>query len=185
MLHYHPVHLYRHQICKQPDTILAHFILEDAQPEQVMLNSYLYYEKITTHDSSLSSSIFSIMAARLNLCEKALGYFQHSAQLDLQDRVRTTINGINAANLGGVYMAVVYGFGGLRLKESGLHLRPRLPFKWQSYRFKICVENTRIAVVVEKNRTTLTRESGAAMKLYVEGIEYWLEDQLVVGRGQT
>ncbi len=182
MLHYHPVHLYRHQICKQPDTILAHFILEDAQSEQVMLNSYQYYEKITTHDSSLSSSIFSIMAARLGLCEKALGYFELSAQVDLSDRFRTTIHGINAANLGGIYMAVVYGFGGLRLKESGLHLRPRLPEKWQSYRFKICYQNTRIAVLVEKDRTTLTRESGEPVNLYIEGIEYRLEDQLVVNR---
>ena len=182
MLHYHPVHLYRHQICKQPDTILAHFILEDAQPEPVMLNSYLYYEKITTHDSSLSSSIFSIMAARLDLCEKALGYFELSAQVDLSDRFRTTIHGINAANLGGIYMAVVYGFGGLRLKESGLHLRPRLPVKWQSYRFKICYQNTRIAVVVEKDRTTLTRESGRPVNLYIEDIEYRLEDRLLVSR---
>jgi len=184
MLHYHPVHLYRHQICKQPDTILAHFILEDAQSEQVMLNSYLYYEKITTHDSSLSSSIFSIMAARLGLCDKALGYFEVSAQVDLKDRVRTTIHGINAANLGGIYMAVVYGFGGLRLKESGLHLRPRLPVKWQSYRFKICYQNTRIEVVVERDGITLTRESGAAMNLYIEGNEYWLEDRLVVSRAR-
>ncbi|MDD4775439.1 MAG: glycosyl hydrolase family 65 protein [Syntrophomonas sp.] len=184
MLHYHPLHLYRHQICKQPDTILAHFILEDAQDEQTMHNSYLYYEQITSHDSSLSSSIFSIMAARLGLCDKALGYFQYSAQLDLQDRVRTTVHGINAANLGGIYMAVVYGFGGLRLKESGLYLRPRLPARWLGYRFKICVENTRIAVVVEKDRTTFTRESGEAKKIYIHDTEYWLQDQLVVHRGQ-
>ena len=184
MLHYHPVHLYRHQICKQSDTILAHFILEDAQSEQVMLNSYQYYEKITTHDSSLSSSIFSIMAARLGLCEKALGYFELSAQVDLKDRFRTTIQGINAANLGGIYMAVVYGFGGLRLKESGLHLRPRLPKKWQSYRFKICYRNTRIIVAVEKDQTVLTRESGPAVNLYIEDVEYRLEDVLVVSRAR-
>ncbi len=180
MLYYHPLHLYRHQICKQPDTILAHFLLEDAQNEETMLNSYLYYEKITTHDSSLSYSIFSIMAARLGLCEKALAYFGFAAQLDLQDRIKTTINGINAANLGGVFMAVVHGFGGLRLKESGLHLRPVLPDKWQSYRFKICYENTHLAVVVEKDKTTLRREAGAAVDLFVNGTKYWLENELTI-----
>lgn len=182
MLYYHPLHLYRHQVCKQPDTILAHFLLEDAQCEETMLNSYIYYENITTHDSSLSYSIFSIMAARLGLCEKALAYFSFAAQLDLQDRFRTTINGINAANLGGIYMALVYGFGGLRLKENGLHFRPVLPVKWQSYRFKICYQNTHLAVIVEKDKTTFYRESGAALNLFVNGNECWLENELIVPR---
>jgi alpha,alpha-trehalose phosphorylase len=53
LLHYHPLHLYRHQVCKQADTVLAHFILEDAQSMETIHNSFAYYEKVTTHDSSL------------------------------------------------------------------------------------------------------------------------------------
>jgi alpha,alpha-trehalose phosphorylase len=57
LLHYHPLTLYRYQVCKQADTVLAHFLLEDEQDLVTIRNSYDYYEKITTHDSSLSSCI--------------------------------------------------------------------------------------------------------------------------------
>src|SRR5699024_9976740 len=65
LLHYHPLTLYRYQVCKQADTVLAHFLLEDEQPEDVMKHSFHYYEKVTTFDSSLAFCVFSMMAARL------------------------------------------------------------------------------------------------------------------------
>jgi alpha,alpha-trehalose phosphorylase len=118
LLHYHPLFLYRHQVCKQADTLMAHFILEDAQSEETILNSFHYYERRTTHDSSLSYCIFSIIAARLGMVEKAFEYFEHSACLDLQDKHNNTADGIHVANMGGNYMSIVYGFGGFRLKEQ-------------------------------------------------------------------
>src|SRR5699024_2716770 len=75
LLHYHPLHLYRYQVCKQADTVLSHFILEDLQPLRTIENSFLYYENITTHDSSLSTCIFSIMASKLKMHDKAYEYF--------------------------------------------------------------------------------------------------------------
>ena len=83
-MRYHPLFIYRHQICKQADTIMAYLILEEAQSEETMLNSFNYYEKITTHDSSLSKCIFSIMAARLGMDEKAFEYFGKSTLLDFR-----------------------------------------------------------------------------------------------------
>ncbi|HOB21155.1 MAG TPA: family 65 glycosyl hydrolase, partial [Candidatus Atribacteria bacterium] len=71
LLHYHPLTLYRHQVCKQADTVLAHFLFEDAQDMETIRNSYYYYEKITTHDSSLSTAIFSIMASKLGDVDRA------------------------------------------------------------------------------------------------------------------
>ena len=85
LLHYHPLHLYRYQVCKQADTVMAYFVFEDLQSEEVMRRSFEYYEKITTHDSSLSNCIFSIVAARLGLYEKAWQYFGDSAQADLRN----------------------------------------------------------------------------------------------------
>lgn len=182
LLHYHPLHLYRHQICKQADTVMAHFILEDAQDEETMLNSFKYYEKITTHDSSLSTCIYSIMAARLGMHELAFDYFKISARLDLDDMHKNTQDGIHTANMGGSYMAIVYGFGGFRIKEQGLSFAPILPDSWTAYSFKICFENSRILVQVEESQSVFTLEYGQEKKISVYGKEYLLQDCLRIPR---
>ena len=73
LLHYHPLVLYRYQISKQADTVLAHFLLEDEQSLETIKNSYRYYEKITTHDSSLYFAVFFVMASKIVEDEKAYG----------------------------------------------------------------------------------------------------------------
>ncbi|NLY81266.1 MAG: glycoside hydrolase family 65 protein [Clostridiales bacterium] len=182
LLHYHPLHLYRHQVCKQPDTILAHFILEDSQSQETMRNSFEYYEKITTHDSSLSRCIFSIVASRLGMEDKAFKYFGDSTKLDLMDMHKNTKDGIHTANMGGNYMAIIYGFGGVRLKESGIYFAPILPKKWKGYRFRICVENSRIIVGITKDSCTFLLEHGEAKKINVYNKEYLLDGKLTIRR---
>lgn len=182
LLHYHPLHLYRHQICKQADTVMAHFILEDAQSKETILNSFKYYQGITTHDSSLSTSIFSIVAARLGMEELAFDYFNITARLDLDNIYKNTQDGIHVANMGGSYMAIVYGFGGFRLKENGIYFAPILPKKWAAYSFKICFEGSRIKVHVKENECVFTLEYGSEKKLFVYDREYLLTDQLSIPR---
>ena len=172
LLHYHPLYLYRHQVCKQADVVMAHFILEDMQSLETIRKSYLYYEKITTHDSSLSTAVFSIMASRLGMEEKAYHYFGDSAKLDLFNTHHNTRDGIHTANMGGSYMAVVYGFGGLRIKEEGLSLAPALPRAWEGYRFKICYQGRRILVEVSREGCRLALEKGSPVKLYLYGEEH-------------
>jgi alpha,alpha-trehalose phosphorylase len=180
LLHYHPLHLYRHQICKQADTVLAHFILEDAQTEEVIRNSYEYYEKRTVHDSSLSRCIFSIMAARLGMNDKAVAYFGESIKLDLLDLHGNTKDGVHTANMGGSYMVIVHGFGGFRLKESGVHFHPILPNKWQGYRFKISYLGSRISVHVSGETCKFTLEKGEAQDINVYNKSYSLETEVTV-----
>ncbi len=182
LLHYHPLHLYRYQICKQADTVMAHFILEDAQSMETIYHSFQYYENITTHDSSLSKCIFSIVAAKLGLEEKAYAYFQNTARLDLDDQYKNTKDGIHTANMGGNYMAIVYGFGGFRLKEEGIFFAPMLPKKWKGYRFKICFENSRILVDVNKDTCEFILVSGEAKKITVYNKEYLLKDKVSMDR---
>lgn len=182
LLHYHPLHLYRHQVSKQPDTVLAHFILEDAQSEETILNSYVYYEKITTHCSSLSSCIFSIMAARLGMVDKALSYYEMTAKLDLLDMHHNTIDGIHAANMGGNYMAVVYGFGGFRLKERGISFAPVLPDKWKGFSFRISFEDSKITVRVTGQECIITLDSGSPKEIWVYEKKYLLDRTLYISR---
>lgn len=176
LLHYHPLYLYRHQVCKQADTVLAHFILEDMQSLETIRNSFLYYEKITTHDSSLSTAVFSIVASKLGLEEKAYQYFGDSAKLDLYNRHHNTKDGIHTANMGGSYMTAVYGFGGVRMKETGLFLAPSLPKTWKGYKFKICYEDSLIRVEVHKQGCRVILEEGNSIKLFLYGKEYLLTD---------
>lgn len=180
LLHYHPLYLYRHQVCKQADTVLAHFIFEDAQSLETIRNSFEYYEKITTHDSSLSTCIFSIVASKLGLEDKAYEYFGDSAKLDLFNTHKNTKDGIHTANMGGNYMAIVYGFAGLRLKESGIYFSPALPKKWDSYCFRINYEDSQIEVTVDRDNCIFKLISGSAKEIFVYGRKYLLRDSIAI-----
>ncbi len=169
LLHFHPLLLYRHQVCKQADTVLAHFLFEDLTDEAAMARSYAYYEKITTHDSSLSACIFSIMAARLGDMQKAEAYFRKTAFLDLDNEHGNTKDGLHTANLGGAYLAIVAGFAGLRIKRDGLVLRPRIPAGWQGYRFRFWYLDSLVECAAEQGVCRLKLLDGPGIALRVHG----------------
>ncbi len=168
-MHYHPLTLYRYQVCKQADTILAYFLFEKEQSRDVMQRSYEYYEKITTHDSSLSTCVFSIVASRLGMQKKGIDYLGDSTKLDLENTHENTKDGIHTANMGGCYMAVVNGFAGLRVTQEGLSLHPFLPEKWESYSFRICFHDRLLKILVEKEQVTLVLVDGEQISINVYG----------------
>ncbi len=173
LLHYHPLYIYRYQVCKQADTVLAHFIYEDAQSLETIEKSFAYYEMVTTHDSSLSTCIYSIMASKLGMVEKAYKYFGDSAKLDLFNLHHNTKDGIHTANMGGNYMAVVYGFGGLRIKEDGLHLAPVIPRQWSAYSFKLNYRGSRLMVSVvrtgDRPDVKISLLEGESVEIFLNG----------------
>ncbi len=182
LLHYHPMYLYRHQVCKQADTVLAHILFEEEEKLSTIQHSFEYYEKITTHDSSLSTCMFSIMASRLGFLEKAYRYFGDSAQLDLHNTHGNTKDGLHTANMGGNYMAIVYGFAGLRIKEGGISFAPVLPKEWNGYRFRIVYENRIIEISVNSKECSFTLVKGEKIDITVYGKIYTLDAQLCISR---
>ena len=84
--------------------------------------------------------------------------------------------------MGGNYMAIVYGFGGFRLKESGIHFAPILPDQWVNYRFRICYENSRIIISVDQKACAFYLEYGDPRDIFVYGRAYRLENLLTVPR---
>lgn len=180
LLHYHPLYIYRHQVCKQADTVLAHFLLEDEQDLQTIQNSFEYYEKITTHDSSLSTCIFSIVASKLGNVEKAYEYFMQTTRLDLDNTHHNTKDGIHTANMGGTYMGIVYGFAGLRIKEAGLFFNPVIPQKWEGYGFKVCYQSRVIEVQINRERSVFKLLEGEKIGFYISGCYYELQDEVIV-----
>ena len=175
LLHYHPLHLYRYQVCKQADTVLAHYLFPDYQDRETEEKSFLYYEKITTHDSSLSTCVFSIMASRLGLKDKAYYYFGDSAKMDLLNTHKNSQDGIHAANMGGSYMAIVNGFAGLRAEEETLFLAPSIPEKWQGYHFRVRYHGSLLEICVNKETCSVELLEGEAVSLCIYGQEYTVD----------
>ncbi|WP_026507308.1 glycoside hydrolase family 65 protein [Butyrivibrio sp. MC2013] len=174
LMHHHPLELYRYQVCKQADTVLAHFLFEDRVDAETRKKSFEYYEKITTHDSSLSRCVFAIAAARLGEKKKALSYFGDSVKMDLMNLQGNTGDGIHTANMGGSYMAIVYGFAGLTIRRDELSLDPFVPDSWKGYRFRFKKGDSRIEVCVLTDEVTVTLLDGPELSIKV-----WGEDHLL------
>jgi len=137
---FHYLTIYRHRVCKQGDVLLALYLLPEHAPtlEQKRAN-FDYYDAITTHDSSLSTCTFGIVASEIGEHQRAYDYFWETALMDLADKHGNVTAGVHIANMAGTWMSVVNGFAGLRL-EAGAHLgesiphyKPTLPAKWEAY----------------------------------------------------
>jgi alpha,alpha-trehalose phosphorylase len=149
LLHYHPLVIYRHQVCKQADVVLALLLLSDEFSLDDKRRDFDFYERVTTHDSSLSSCIFSMVANEVGYADKAYHYFMETARLDLDNTHANTEYGVHTAAMAGTWLGVAYGFAGMRLTGAGLRFAPTLPAKWSSYRFQVHVQGALLAVSVD------------------------------------
>ena len=140
---------------------------EEETTLDIIKNGYIYYEKSLLHDSSLSHSVFSIMASRIGNKEKAFDYFQQTARLDLNDLHHNTYYGIHTACMAGAWMSIVYGFAGVRIIKGELHLRPLLPKQWTKLQFVLHFKERRILVSLSQNNSILKLISGDSVKIYL------------------
>lgn len=169
LLHYHPLTLYRHQVIKQADVVLAMFMLDrDFSPAQKKQN-FDYYEPLTTGDSSLSSSIESIVATEIGYPDKAFGYFLEAAVMDLADVGGNVNDGVHIASAGGVWMACVYGFAGMRDEHGVLSFAPQLPAPFQRLAFPITWGGQIFDVEITHDGTTYTLRSGEPIRIHHDG----------------
>lgn len=179
LLHYHPLTIYRHQVIKQPDTVLAHFLLEDYARFEEIKRSYDYYEKLTTHDSSLSSCIHGIMASKCGYYDKAYEYFLQSLNVDLENTHGNTKDGLHIANLAGVILSMVFGFGGYRIKENGICFSPWKPDKWDGYEFKVMYRGRLLKVsIFDDISIEVLKGDEVTVKVYDE--VYVIKDMLTI-----
>ncbi|GEM48784.1 glycoside hydrolase family 65 protein [Deinococcus cellulosilyticus] len=178
LLHYHPLVIYRYQVCKQADVVLALMLLGDQYTLEEKKKDYDYYEPITTHDSSLSSCIFSIVANEVGYHQKAYDYFMDTARMDLDNQHGNTQHGVHTAAMAGTWMGVVYGFAGMRSYGGKMHFNPYLPEKWSHYQFKIHVQGQLLQVHVEKDRVEYTLLKGTELSIQHAGRE------VVLGQGE-
>jgi len=135
LLHYHPLVIYRHQVLKQPDVVLAQVLLGWRFSAADRKRNYDYYNPLTTGDSSLSPCIQSVAAAELGYTEEAYRYFTRTARMDLDDVNGNAADGAHIAAMAGTWISVVYGFAGMRDAHGRLSFSPRLPARWTRLSF--------------------------------------------------
>jgi alpha,alpha-trehalose phosphorylase len=127
LLHFPYFDLYRKQVVKQADLVLALYLRGDAFTAEEKRRDFDYYEPLTVRDSSLSACVQSVMAAEVGYLALAHDYLRDAALMDLDDLEHNTRDGLHMASLAGTWIALVAGFGGMRDHDGVLRFRPRLP----------------------------------------------------------
>ncbi|WP_067813297.1 glycoside hydrolase family 65 protein [Actinomadura kijaniata] len=169
--------LYRKQVVKQPDLVLAmHLCGEAFTPEQKARN-FEYYEAITVRDSSLSAQTQAVIAAEVGHLDLAHDYLGETALLDLHDLNRNTRDGLHIASMAGAWSGLVAGFGGMRAADGVLRFAPRLPAGISRMAFRMRYRDNRIKVTVTHDSAVYELLDGRGLKLLHHGEEVTLADE--------
>ncbi|HET7310613.1 MAG TPA: glycoside hydrolase family 65 protein [Mycobacteriales bacterium] len=181
LLHYPYFDLYRKQVVKQADLVLAMQLCGDAfTPEQKRRN-FDYYEALTVRDSSLSAATQAILAAEVGHLDLALDYAAEAALVDLRDLKHNTRDGLHTASLAGAWSALVCGFGGTRDHSGRLTFAPRLPGGLSRLRFNLLYRGARLRVDIRPDKATYAlTDGGTTLQLMHHGESFELTEHEAV-----
>jgi alpha,alpha-trehalose phosphorylase len=168
LLHVPYSQLYRQQVVKQPDLVMAMMARGDRFTPEEKARNFAYYEAITVRDSSLSACVEAVVAAELGHLELAYDYFGEAALMDLADLEHNTRDGLHIASLAGSWVAAVGGFGGARMSHRGLMFRPRLPPHIARLRFRLMVRDQCLRVDIRHSEVTYELANGEPFELFHE-----------------
>jgi alpha,alpha-trehalose phosphorylase len=169
LLHFPYFDIYRKQVVKQADLVLALHVFGDAFTPEEKARDFAYYEALTVRDSSLSACTQAAVAAEVGHLELAYDYFGEAALIDLHDLGGNTCDGLHIACLAGACIAAVAGFGGLRDHGPGLSFAPRLPARLDRFAFRLVVLGRRLKVEATKAHATYTLLDGPPLELEHHG----------------
>ncbi len=165
LLHFPYFDLYRKQVVKQADLVLALHVCGDAFSEEEKARDFAYYEALTVRDSSLSACTQAVVAAEVGHLELAYDYFGEAALVDLRDLAHNTRDGLHIASLAGAWIAAVAGFGGMRDHGGRLSFAPRLPTRLGRLAFRVLFRGRRVKVDVHKREATYTLLAGEPLEV--------------------
>jgi len=171
LLHYPYFELYRKQVVKQADLVLALHLRGDAFTPAEKARDFDYYERLTVRDSSLSACTQAVMAAEVGHLGLAFDYLRETALIDLRDLGKNTRDGLHLAALAGTWSAVVCGFGGLRDHGGRLCFAPRLPEQLGRIAFRLTVRGRRLQVSITPRLATYSLLEGEPLALAHHGEE--------------
>lgn len=169
LLQLHPLSIYRHQVCKQADVLQALMLSGEQVDNDAKRRNFDYYEGVTVHDSTLSASTFAVMAAEIGYADKAYQYFLETLRVDLDDLHGNAAHGVHLAAMAGSWLALTWGFGGLRVRDGQPALAPQLPSAWKSYRFGLRWRDAHLRVDVDGDGVLYTLTNGVALTFLHDG----------------
>ncbi|MFD5401368.1 glycoside hydrolase family 65 protein [Streptomyces griseorubiginosus] len=173
MLHFPYFDIYRKQVIKQADLVLAMYLcsswFEEFHDEEQIARNFAYYEPLTVRDSSLSACVQAVVAARAGHLSLAYAYTAEAALMDLADLANNTRDGLHIASLAGTWTALVAGFGGLRRDGASLRFAPRLPERFSRLAFNLRLLDRCLRVEIGPDKATYTLVSGAPLTISHHG----------------
>ena len=175
LLFYHPLNIYRHQVIKQADVLLAMFLLGHEFSLEAKRRNFDFYDPLTTGDSSLSSCIEAIVALEIGEYDKAVAYARAALLMDLADVGGNVKDGCHIASMGGTWMVFAYGFGGMRDYHGQLSFRPQRPPEAQaSLHFPMTWRGQLLDIEISPDSTTYNLREGNGLTIRHDGEEITL-----------
>ncbi|WP_163707389.1 family 65 glycosyl hydrolase domain-containing protein [Mangrovibacterium lignilyticum] len=159
---------------KQADTLQSFYWFKHEFDTESLRRHFDFYEPITVHESSLSSCIHAILAARIGREGKAYEMYLRTARLDLDDYNNDTKDGLHITSMGGTWLAFVETFGGMDVKDGRLHLTPFLPKSWEAFAFRINFRGAHLEICMG-SELKITNHSAVAVEVVIWGDQYQLK----------
>jgi alpha,alpha-trehalose phosphorylase len=172
LLHHHPLAMYRRQVLKQADVVMAMFLLGNEFTAEEKRRNFDYYDPITTGDSSLSASIQSIVASEIGDQEAACRYLDFAVLMDLADVAGNMSDGVHIASAAGAWMALVFGCGGVRDFDGQLTIDPRLPERFRSLGFSLRFHDHQLRVHLSHDDERYTLDEGDPLEVVIRGTRH-------------
>jgi alpha,alpha-trehalose phosphorylase len=165
LLHRPYYDLYRKQVTKQADLVLALHLCGDAFTDEEKARDFEYYERRTVRDSSLSACTQAVLAAEVGHIELAYDYFGEAGLMDLEDLEHNARDGVHIASLAGAWIGAVAGFGGMRDHGGALAFAPRLPEDLGRLAFRLLYRGRRLKVEVQDDQASYTLLGGEPLEV--------------------
>lgn len=162
-------HIYRNDMVKQPDVLMFMLLLNQSFTTEELKANYEYYEPKCIHESSLSPSVHSILAAQLGKKKEAYSFFGFATRLDLDNYNRNSNEGLHTTSIAAAWMNIVYGFGGMRSDGDILSFNPVIPDDWTGYSFRVTYHGAVIQVEVKKESILIGLHHGESARVSVYG----------------
>ena len=180
LLHFHPLVIYRHQVIKQADMVLAMFLLGQEFSLEQKRRNFDYYDPLTTGDSSLSVCIQSIVASEIGYLDKASEYARYATLMDLEDIGGNVKDGCHIASMGGSWMVSVYGFAGMRDYDGHISFNPKLPKQLERLRLPLTIRGQLLVVDIGQDAVTYLLQQGAGLTVTHQGEDISLAEGVPV-----
>ena len=161
--------IYRNDMIKQPDVLMMMLLYNGLFTKEQLQRNYEFYEPRCIHESSLSPSVHSILAAQLQKHEEAYKFFGFATRMDLDNYNRNTAEGLHTTSIAAAWMNIVYGFGGMRSDQERLSFAPSIPGAWNAYSFRIHYNDDVLQVEINQKEASFYTLHGSELEIIVYG----------------